>query len=94
MIRFAADEDFNHHVVRALRRSLSTIDIVSVQEAGHRGRPVWKSPRVAGAICAAAAARLCRRRVRMYLEQLSNSLLDKFGAGEPIPLGRRCTKVK
>jgi hypothetical protein len=38
MIRFAADEDFNNDVVRALRRSLPDVNIVEVREAG-RGRP-------------------------------------------------------
>ena len=38
MIRFAADEDFNYDVVRALRRALPTIDIVGVREAGYSER--------------------------------------------------------
>jgi predicted nuclease of predicted toxin-antitoxin system len=37
MIRFAADEDFNADVVRALRRRLPTIDLVRVQDAGLGG---------------------------------------------------------
>ncbi|HKY34921.1 MAG TPA: hypothetical protein VJN18_03175 [Polyangiaceae bacterium] len=32
MIRFAADEDFNHDIVRALRRSLPEVDIATVQD--------------------------------------------------------------
>jgi hypothetical protein len=39
MIRFAADEDFNNDVVRALRRSLPDVNIVGVREAGRGGRP-------------------------------------------------------
>ena len=39
MIRFAADEDFNDDVVRALRRSLPDVNIVGVREARRGGRP-------------------------------------------------------
>jgi predicted nuclease of predicted toxin-antitoxin system len=39
MIRFAADEDFNNDIVRALRRALPDVNIVGVREAGHGGRP-------------------------------------------------------
>jgi hypothetical protein len=37
MIRFAADEDFDADVVRALRRRLPEVDIVRVQDAGLGG---------------------------------------------------------
>jgi len=37
MIRFAADEDFNNDVVRALRRALPEVNIVGVREAGRGG---------------------------------------------------------
>jgi hypothetical protein len=52
MIRFAADEDFNNDVVRALRRSLPDVNIVGVREAGRGGRPdpdvlAWAAERVA-----------------------------------------------
>jgi hypothetical protein len=43
MIRFAADEDFSHDIVRALRRSLPVLDIVTIHDAGGRG---WPDPRV------------------------------------------------
>lgn len=43
MIRFAADEDFSHAIVRALRRSLPDLDIVTIQDAGGSG---WPDPRV------------------------------------------------
>jgi len=33
LIRFAADEDLDNHIVRALRHHVATVDIVSVQEA-------------------------------------------------------------
>jgi len=39
MIRFAADEDFNNDVLRALRRNLPSVDVVGVRDAGHSGRP-------------------------------------------------------
>jgi len=39
MIRFAADEDFNNDVVRALRRALPEVDSVGVREAGRGGQP-------------------------------------------------------
>jgi hypothetical protein len=39
MIRFAADEDFNNDVIRALRRSLPDVNIAGVREAGRGGRP-------------------------------------------------------
>jgi len=37
MIRFAADEDFNNDVVRALRRALLKVNILGVREAGRGG---------------------------------------------------------
>jgi hypothetical protein len=37
MIRFAADEDLDNHIVRALRRRLVDVDLVTVQEAGRAG---------------------------------------------------------
>ena len=39
MIRFAADEDFNNDVVRALRRALPAVNILGVREAGRGGQP-------------------------------------------------------
>ena len=33
MIRLAADEDLDHHIVRALRHRMTNVDIVRVQEA-------------------------------------------------------------
>ena len=38
MIRLAADEDFNNDIVRALRRTLPEVSVLSVREAGHAGR--------------------------------------------------------
>ena len=37
MIRFAADEDFDNDILRALRRRLPEVDIVRVQDAGLSG---------------------------------------------------------
>ena len=37
MLRFLADENFNHDIVRGLRRRNSAFDIVSVQDAGLSG---------------------------------------------------------
>jgi hypothetical protein len=39
MIRFGADEDFNHDIVRALKRSLPDVDIATVQEVARSGWP-------------------------------------------------------
>ena len=43
MLRLAADEDFNNHIVRGVRRRNSDVDIVRVQDAGLSGEP---DPRV------------------------------------------------
>jgi hypothetical protein len=45
MIRFAADEDFNNDIVRALRRSLPGLNIVGVREAGRGGQPEFVNAR-------------------------------------------------
>ncbi len=37
MIRFAADEDFDNDIVRALRRRIPDLDIVRVRDAGLSG---------------------------------------------------------
>ena len=37
MIRLATDEDFNNDIVRALRRTLPSVDVLTVREAGHGG---------------------------------------------------------
>ena len=37
MIRFAADEDFDNDILRALRRHLPELDIMRVQDAGLSG---------------------------------------------------------
>lgn len=37
ILRFAADENFNNHVVRGLFRKLSELDIVRVQDVGLAG---------------------------------------------------------
>lgn len=72
MIRFAADEDLDNHIVRGLRHRLVDIDIVRVQDAALRGAPdadvlVWAalSGRVllshdASTMTAAAYSRIAR----------------------------------
>ena len=37
MIRFLADEDFNHDILRGVQRRVARLDVVRVQEAGLRG---------------------------------------------------------
>jgi predicted nuclease of predicted toxin-antitoxin system len=37
MLLFLADEDFNNHIVRGLRRRLPSIDLVRVQDVGLDG---------------------------------------------------------
>jgi hypothetical protein len=37
MIRFAADEDFDNDILRALRRRLPEIDVVRIQDVGLGG---------------------------------------------------------
>ena len=42
MIRLAADEDLDNHIVRGLRHRLPTVDIVRVQDAGLISAPDQK----------------------------------------------------
>jgi hypothetical protein len=37
MLRLAADENFNHNIVRGLRRRLPLLDLLTIQEAGISG---------------------------------------------------------
>lgn len=39
MLKLAADEDFNHRIVRGLRRRQPELAIVRIQEAGLSGKP-------------------------------------------------------
>ena len=39
MLRLAADENFNQHIVNGLRRRLPGVDILSVRAAGLKGTP-------------------------------------------------------
>ena len=41
MIRFLADEDFNNHVVKGLRRRTPRTEIVRVQDVGLGGAKDW-----------------------------------------------------
>ena len=38
-MRLAADENFDNHLIRGLRRRVRNVDIVRVQDAGLSGRP-------------------------------------------------------
>lgn len=38
-LKFAVDEDFDHRVLRAIRRCWPNLDILSVQDAGRRSAP-------------------------------------------------------
>ena len=44
MIRFAADEDLDNHIVRGLRSRLGSIDVVRVQDAAVGGAPDQEVP--------------------------------------------------
>lgn len=37
MLRFAADENFNNHIIRGLRRRAAQLDVLRVQDAGLSG---------------------------------------------------------
>lgn len=37
MVRFLADENFNHHIVQGIRRRDRSVDIVRVQDVGLSG---------------------------------------------------------
>jgi len=39
MLKYLGDEDFNHRIVRGLRRRLATLDVVRVQEVGLSAQP-------------------------------------------------------
>ena len=71
MIRFAADEDFNNDIVRALRRALPEVSIVGVREAGRGGQP---DPEIL--TWAAAEARVTT---------MTRHALESVARGEPMP---------
>ena len=77
MIRFAADEDFNNDVVRALRRGLPDVNIVGVREAGHGGHP---DPDVL-----AWAAEEDRVLLTHDVTTMTRHALDRVARGEPMP---------
>lgn len=77
MIRFAADEDFNNDVVRALRRSLPDVNIVGVRDAGRGGRP---DPDVL-----AWAAEEGRVLLTHDVTTMTRHALERVARGEPMP---------
>jgi hypothetical protein len=77
MIRFAADEDFNNDVVRALRRALPEVNIVGVREAGRGGHP---DPEVLA--WAAAEARVL---LTHDVTTMTRHALERVARGEPMP---------
>lgn len=77
MIRFAADEDFNNDVVRALRRARPDVNIVGVREAGHGGQP---DPEVLA--WAAAEARVL---LTHDVTTMTRHALERVVRREPMP---------
>ncbi len=77
MIRFAADEDFNNDVVRALRRALPEVNILGVREAGRGGQP---DPEVLA--WAAAEGRVL---LTHDVTTMTRHALDRVARGEPMP---------
>lgn len=77
MIRFAADEDLNNDVVRALRRALPEVNIVGVREAGRGGKP---DPEVLA--WAAAEARVV---LTHDVTTMTRHALERVARGEPMP---------
>jgi len=76
MIRFAADEDFNNDVVRALRRALPEVNILGVREAGRGGQP---DPEVLA--WAAAEARVL---LTHDVTTMTRHALDRVARGERV----------
>jgi len=77
MIRFAADEDFNADIVRALRRRLPSIDLVRVQDAGLGGAD--------DATVLAWAADERRVLLTHDVSTMPGHALERIGHGEPMP---------
>jgi hypothetical protein len=77
MIRFAADEDFNNDVVRALRRALPAVNHSRVREAGRGGQP---DPEVLA--WAAAEGRVL---LTHDVTTMTRHALDRVARGEPMP---------
>lgn len=77
MIRFAADEDFNNDVVRALRRALPEVNIVGVREGGRGGQ---SDPEVL-----AWAAEEARVLLTHDVTTMTRHALERVARGEPMP---------
>jgi hypothetical protein len=77
MIRFAADEDFDADIVRALCRRLLGVDIARVQDAGLGGAD---DPTVL-----AWAASEERVLLTHDVSTMTRHALDRVGLGQPMP---------
>ena len=77
MIRLAADEDLDNHLVRGLRRRLPNADVIRVQEAALSGLPdedvlTW-------------AAREGRVLMTHDAATMTSAAYTRIGAGAPCP---------
>ena len=77
MIRFAADEDFNADIVRALRRRLPELDIIRVQDVGLSGAD---DPTVL-----ALAASDARVVLTHDVSTMTQHALDRMALGQAMP---------
>ena len=77
MLRLAADENFNQHVVNGLRRRLPDVDVLTVRTAGLEGTP---DPGVL-----AWAARERRVLVTHDTRTLRGYAYERVAVGEPMP---------
>src|SRR5262245_15803967 len=77
MIRLLADENFNHDIIRGVRRRKSDLDVVSVQEVGLSG---------ADDPCILAwAAEQSRLLLTHDVTTMTRYALDRVRAGQPMP---------
>jgi predicted nuclease of predicted toxin-antitoxin system len=77
MIRFAADEDFDNDILRALRRRLPEVDVVRIQDVGLGGAD---DPAIL-----AWAAREARVLLTHDVSTMSHHALERVRGGDPMP---------
>jgi len=77
MIRFAADEDFDNDILRALRRRLPEVDVVRIQDVGLSGA---EDPAIL-----AWAAREARVLLTHDVSTMTHHALDRVRVGHPMP---------
>ncbi len=77
MLRLAADEDLNNHIVRGLLRRLPDLDLITVQQAGLTG-----SPDLVVLEWAAGEARVL---LTQDLSSMVRHALDRVSAGKNMP---------